>query len=335
MVQVLFHIGMGKTGTTSIQAALDQSDAALQKSSCSYLGMWMDFLGREFSGPGGFANFLALDPKLKIRQAEKFYEYLLTESKRGATEKFIISNEGFLTRLNKMKPFFKRLEQLVELRLVAYARPVKSWLPSACSQWGVLHKTNSGPIENLHVAGERMISQYSVINDWDRLFGKSFCLRQFDSGKDILEDFSQVIGVKISAGAKKRQVRLPVAEQMLRASFNNQVQGISLPKDFDEIIKGRRGGDLPSGLEEKFEFLFDYSSLAPVIEKHKSEIQAIEKKFGLDLMSGSLPEMHEYREREIINFIVGNLMDIVSSHALEIERLKAKIEELESFPNTM
>ena len=41
MHDLLFHIGMGKTGTSSIQYALDSSADRLAAKGVRYLGMWM------------------------------------------------------------------------------------------------------------------------------------------------------------------------------------------------------------------------------------------------------------------------------------------------------
>lgn len=49
-MKIVFHIGMGKTGTSSIQAALSQNAGELRKQGALYLGMWFDRLDPSYKG---------------------------------------------------------------------------------------------------------------------------------------------------------------------------------------------------------------------------------------------------------------------------------------------
>lgn len=329
MIEAVFHIGMGKTGTTSIQKALGESQAALEAAGICYLGMWMDLLGPEFEGGAGFRAFARQTPEQYAALAEHFAAALEEKAAETGATRFIVSNESYLTRIRSMAPFFAALAERIDLKVLAYARPVGSWLPSACSQWGILHKTNSGPVSTLPEVAERMIRQYDSVAAWHDLLGERFELRLFDSGTDILGDFSAAAGVPLAASGRKRNARLPQSEQVMRAAFNNQFDTDMTPDKFDRMMLPKSRGDLPRALSEKFAFLFGYEQFRPVIESHAAKIGEIEERFGIDLLSAPVPPSPEYDHRQTSDEIIGALLDIVSRQSRQIQNLTGRIRRLE------
>ncbi|WP_138469414.1 hypothetical protein [Poseidonocella sp. HB161398] len=330
MAEAIFHIGMGKTGTSSIQAALRDSPAALRAGRARYMGMWMGQLDTAFEGLAGFNRFRDQDASSHRRLAETLARQLGDLAEREDATRFIFSNEAYLPLLENFRPFFERLAERIDLRVVAYARPVGSWLPSACAQWSVLHKTNAGPVESLAEAGDRMMAQYAPITGWIDLLGERVTLRLFERGIDPLADFSELIGIKLGSDGLERQARLPLSEQMLRAAVNNQVDAPCLP-DFAEatFLPKKRRGRMPLALSERFRFLFDNSQFAPVIERHAPMLREIEARTGIDLLSAPVPDAPAYDPAVIEDEIIGSLLDIASRQSVQLRRAERRLNDME------
>ncbi|WP_172327643.1 hypothetical protein [Mangrovicoccus sp. HB161399] len=330
MAEAIFHIGMGKTGTSSIQAALLGNSAALEAARTRYMGMWMEHLDPAFGGFAGFLKFRDQPQENFAPQAERLARMMEEAGRDGGPQRFIFSNEAYLPLLGTFRPFFAALAELVDLRIVAYARPAGSWLPSACAQWALLHKTNAGPIETLGEAGTRLMVQYEPIPQWHDMFGDRMVLRLFHQGIDILEDFSTVIGVPLGSDGFQRQARLPISDQILRAAINNQMQPPCLPDLAERVYLPQPRGGLTGSVSGKFRHLFDNSQLRPVIDAHAPMLREIEAKTGIDLISEPIAPTPAYDAGLVADELIGSLLDITARQALQLRRSEKRIGELET-----
>ncbi|WP_138468048.1 hypothetical protein [Poseidonocella sp. HB161398] len=329
MIQVIFHIGMGKTGTTSIQSALSKSTKELKHADCRYVGTSIEDLGHDIGNPYIFSDFLTQPQGKYPELAKQFAAALNLVHTKDGTTRFIISNESYFTRIKTLSPFFISLADFVNLSVVVYARPVGSWLPSACSQWGNLHKTNAGPIRSLPQIASRLIRQYSSLSDWRNALGDVVNVRQYHQKKNIVEDFSLATNVPLHFADQKRNIRRRQSELILRAAFNNQFEGKTTPREFSKVFRIQSPGHLPTSLSDKFRFLFDYDQLSVVIEKYTDQIRRIEKEFDLDLLSTPISNPPNYDQNGLVNEIIGELIDITSRQSIQIDDLLKRIEKLE------
>jgi len=76
--KLIVHIGMGKTGTTSIQRALRISTKELDSKGVKYLGMWFEFERDSFVGTKETVKFFKLD------QGNRFWK---SENQKGEHKK--------------------------------------------------------------------------------------------------------------------------------------------------------------------------------------------------------------------------------------------------------
>ncbi len=329
MAQAIFHIGMGKTGTTSIQVAMRDNPAVLAAAKVRYMGMWMERLDPAFDGFAGFVKFSREPAERFPAHAQRLAGILREIERTEGVERFIFSNEGYMPFFDRFHPFFAALAEQIDLKVVAYARPAGSWLPSACAQWALLHKTVPGPIETLEAAGTRLMEQYRPIPQWLDLLGDRMTLRLFHRGIDILEDFSEQVGFRLSSDGAPRQARLPISEQILRASFNNQIQPPCLPDMAEQVFLPKPRGGLTGSVSTKFRHLFDMSQLVPVIEAHAPMLREIGGRAGIDLLSEPVSPTPEYNGGLVADELIGSLLDISALQSLKLRQAEKRILDLE------
>ena len=329
MHDFLFHIGMGKTGTSSIQYALDLSADRLAAKGLRYLGMWMGAVRPEFDGFAGFQSFLALDPSGMAAAADALIAALDADPANRGGGRFVISNEQFLENAQVLVPFFRRLSERARVRLVIYARAPESWLPSACAQWGLLHKTNVGPIQPVATVARRLIAQYDSLRDWHAAFGDQVLLRIFDPKVDVVADFGTLIGVDLRAPARNLQVRPSRAELLLRAAFNNSRPGMSLPDDFDLLKLEAQPAGTAVTLSDKYRRAFDYDAIPAIIAERQGVFDEIDRAFGVKLRGQSTEPSPPLDLAALSDEVIGSLMDIVGVQAAQLVDLRARVERLE------
>ena len=174
-LKATFHIGMGKTGTSSIQAALSECSEVLLDGKSQYLGMWPTFINENFAGPKGLSRFIRASSDEKTQFALGFLKKCKDENSQSGVDHFIFSNESLFTNGQRLAPFFDTLISKMDVNFVAYIRSPESWLPSAYTQWGLRHKKHSGKIRSFQdVCGDDIINDYGCIKFWHETYGNMF-----------------------------------------------------------------------------------------------------------------------------------------------------------------
>lgn len=90
MVELVLHIGMGKTGTSSIQDALQQNALKLSGHRTEYLGMWFTAVDARFEGLSGQKLFFRSPPDQLTAYADQFADFLLARTSQTGNARFII-----------------------------------------------------------------------------------------------------------------------------------------------------------------------------------------------------------------------------------------------------
>jgi hypothetical protein len=80
--RLIVHVGMGKTGTTSLQKALQESEEVLRAQKSAYLGMWLKFGQEVLAGTKKTQAFFGLDEATLRDHAKAFSAMLRSEQKR-------------------------------------------------------------------------------------------------------------------------------------------------------------------------------------------------------------------------------------------------------------
>ena len=116
MIEVIFHIGMGKTGTTSLQHVLRSSHDVLQSAGIRYLGMWQELISEKYCDYVGFQGFRQLPVDQQPAAAERLVHQLTRLASQDGIDRFLFSNEQYFENIDHLHPFFERLRQFVTVR---------------------------------------------------------------------------------------------------------------------------------------------------------------------------------------------------------------------------
>lgn len=334
MIEVIFHVGMGKTGTTSLQHSLEASADVLLEARTCYLGMWQDLISETFAGYAGFQTFRHLPDDEQRNAADKLAERLLELAATTGVTRFLFSNEQYFENVDQLHPFFERLQSHVNVRFFVWVRPVTSWLPSACAQWGILHKTNAGPVRPFVEQADRLIQQYRYLPKWTQRYGKSVKIWQFRDGTDPVADLAAEIGVPLFVPAVRRQTRPDPVELLLRAAFNTQFDDPVLPEVFNEALGRHQTLTTAQGLKAKAEVLLSRDAIPAVIARHRDLLERASAVTGFDVIGTPDAARQDDRTSALADLVLGRAIEIIAGQARDLADLRARLEALEArLPN--
>lgn len=327
-MRIVFHVGMGKTGTSSIQQALAANKAALAARHAHYLGMWFNEIAPRFRGYAGLAAFAAEPAEAQQRHAEAFLAACARhDPAEDAT--FILSNEGLFGHSAHLAPFFQALIAVAQVRFIVYVRPPRDWLPSAFTQWSIYHKQQKGPIQPFHERARQLIGQYHGVSGWLDNFEPHLLIRRFDKTTDIVADFADALGLPLEPLQQRSLERSEPAEVVLRALYNGRFESPTLPERFDnQMFNTRRNAVTP--LKQVMDLCFAYEEMDEIIGERRTLFDAIARRTGINLLdeggvaSAPPPAADAVRER-LLDYVIA----ISIEQSLRINRLERRLEALE------
>ncbi len=326
-MKVIFHIGMGKTGTSSVQTALRQNQDVLEAHDACYLGMWFDFIDPAFNHVDGFQAFAHQTPDALSACADTFIESL---EEKGHTL-YIHSNEGLFGLADRMKPFFSALiEKGVDLSLIAYIRPPHDWLPSAFTQWNIRHKQQKGPVQTFAQRAPTLLGVYAAAKIWHENFPDHFEARLYDKGTDVVSDFAGVLNIPLVPPANRSLERTTDAETVLRALFNDRFEPPVLPELFNNtVMSGHRG--LPRTIDDMIDRTLEFEGLDQIVADRADIFTYIKDEIGLDLRADTPSGPRRAVDHEAIHHkLMDYLVFITLEQSLQIRRLKKEMGDLKA-----
>lgn len=328
MAQIVFHVGMGKTGSTTIQRVLQKNPGALAAAGYDYLGTWQGLIKPEFNEFEGFQSFLRQTPDQLIASAEALVAAIGRIGDETGVQKFILSNEQYLENVARLADFFKIIAAKADLQIIIFVRSPARWLPSAYIQWGVAHKTNPGPVRPFATKARELMRQYEFVRQWRELFGSAVTVLTFDDSVDVVQDFAEVLGLTLPAETARQQTRPPIAETLLRAACNTSQQSMVLPDLFNTIRAQYLPPGTPARLSQKFEHIFNVDTIPAILAEHRETLSYIERECAIT-MTGPIPAAPQYDLADLTDELLGTLVSMVFGQAHEIRELRTRLDKLE------
>ena len=252
MVKLVVHIGHGKTGSSSIQRSLLEATKQLELQGIKYLGLMLEH-ARNASRPvwqvrTGSDRFF---DQTIATQANQELSTVLEEELKQLTDQGVAtaiwSNEWLLERPNHTLPALKGLrDKGFEIEFQCYVRRHDKWAQSAYTQWGLKHKSYTGPILDfpdwLMVFGERQFQFSPSLSIWDEAFGDRLSVFNFDSAGDVVQHFLQANGI-FNIPSLNENVSADPIFVAAQTVFNSRKAAPVLPLAFETILKTTERGD--------------------------------------------------------------------------------------------
>lgn len=327
-MKILFHIGMGKTGTSSVQQVLQQNPEQLAEQKAEYLGMWFNLIKPSFQGHVGLRDFFQSSDEDIAGFARSFAEILRTRAATNGTELFLFSNEALFGHVHKITPFLSELQaQGIEVDLLAYMRDPHAWLPSAFTQWGIRHKHASGPIQPFGERARTLIHHYDAIQIWHKNFPGLLRLRRHETGIDVVQDFAQAAGITLETGPKRYLERAEDAEVLMRALYNNRIKGEALPERFNRLVINTNRGPVPSA-SEMAERCFVMEGIDEIVEERRDLFTFIRDTFGFDYLNGSAKERPPVDSAALQTRLLDFLIETTFQQSDRITHLERQLRDL-------
>ncbi len=333
MRNIIFHVGMGKTGSTTIQNALAANTSALATARQLYLGCWMDAVHPDFDGFSGFQKFLRQSPDALVSSAHALLAAVQARGDETGAHTFILSNEQYLENIPVLSDFFRIIAAHAALKIVIFVRPPATWLPSAYTQWGIVHKTNPGAVQPFGVKARQLMRQYDFIREWRETLGGAVNVIPFEEAVDTSREFANFLGVEMQSETARHQTRPAPAEILLRAACNNARPRMVLPDAFNRLRQHIPAGT-PSGLAAKFAHVFRYEEIPQILAENMETLSYLEREFGMDMQRSGHPPAPSFDPPALVDELLGSMLDLLFSQAYQIEQLTARLDTLEKTGST-
>lgn len=254
MKHLVVHIGTGKTGSTAIQAYLRKNKLENEKAGVYYWGLNLEHA--PITTEYGWRKPDGIGILQRMPEADACREVTagLMEALLAAEDNSLIvwSNESIYEKPGIFIPAIlsSAVNAPVEIKAIAYARNVRSYLRSAYTQWGIKHKTYTGKIKGFKEWTQGSLGFLSYgqkLQKWHFELKSRFDLVNYDSVDNVVNDF------RLRAGLVEKGVDIPsVAREYsspsdihlaLFALYNNSFTQPVLPRDVSNLLKHNKCND--------------------------------------------------------------------------------------------
>lgn len=326
-LELVLHIGMGKTGSSAIQKTLRESSNILRSQKTKYTGMWLDT--EERGSRPSYQDFFHADSTTWAERSRDFLNVMMEQAASDGFKTFIASNESFFHHADSFKVFVDEMRNHCDVRVCAYARNPINWLPSAYSQWGIRHKTMNGEIPAYPELAKQFVHQYETLMEWPELLGDITDIFFYDDYDDVVKHFFEYCGLPRDGEKEAFYTRSEPVESLLRALFNNRFPASVRPERYNTVIgKHVRGG--VTSIDEAVGKYLDYSNTEQIVKENQHIFDRFEEVTGLNLLKGKAnakkTEDVEGLRRRLFDFVI----EIVIAHSMNIRALDKRLSDFET-----
>lgn len=259
--RLLLHIGIGKTGTTSIQDMLLNNQARLAEH-----GVLYPKTGIVQFGHHGLA---ILDEQTFSAKTHALYQGLLKEIRNSSCHTVLISSENYsFMTAGYINDLANSLQEF-EVKIVFYVREQIKLFASSYLEWLKVGKEHQGSVKKFFELHKNSFDFARRIAPWEDAFGQeNIMVRLFEKrivGEDVCNDFLAFLGFEFALKLPKEQANPSLAEECvdlvhyldgldLEAEQRRQI--ITYLLDISQHLKQARGKPLfePEYKEYIYEF---------------------------------------------------------------------------------
>jgi len=335
-MNIIVHIGHGKTGSSSIQSTLLKNSLELVAQGFFYTGLNFEHMASKnflWQRADGW-NDLLYSPQDRVDvELVSIISQVIDEARAKDCHTIIWSNESLFGHHALVGNAIEHIRaQGHEFHVVGYIRRHDSWALSAYKQWGLKHKTYPGKIKTFD---EWMATQNirfaGALHLWASGNWVRFSVRNFDACNDVVEDFLGFCGIDFSSLEIIRENDSPSLVALgLWTIFNSQFDGEVLPKELNSFLM--QYGLIGSSIEhvDMGALLPDSKALKAVLDERLGDINALNeylKASGqppLDITpnDGVLEPITE-------SIILSALLKVVKDQNEQLKNLQQRLSQLE------
>jgi hypothetical protein len=281
-MKLLVHVGVGKTGSSSIQSALESSGEKLAAHYMKYLGIMLEHGLYEpkaaWQKTGGSLLFFMKIPEANaINQLKRVLKSEIQLHADSGLETLIWSNEWIGERADRVIPALKLVEsEGVDVEIVLYVRRHDRWIVSSYIQWGIKNKTYPGPIRNFDdwLKG-REFRYKAILQSWLDAFGEKVTVLNYDAAGDVTQHFFSRLG--IPGLETDRENVSPSTDRLAAwAVFNNRFSDAAPEQRFKQLLQRMDRTKQTSADVPKLEDLFpNAEQVAPLRDLYANDSQFV------------------------------------------------------------
>tara|TARA_B100000780_G_scaffold278284_1_gene251340 strand:- start:29140 stop:30330 length:1191 start_codon:yes stop_codon:yes gene_type:complete len=207
-MRFIIHLGLGKTGSTSIQHHFRQHFETLQQQGVLYAGLRFETLGKKEAWQRGAGTYTKLSEAELTNQFKHFATQYVAYAESINAHTIVLSNETFSTQLSRLKPFFDWLVANFAVEFSVYVRDIDSWLVSAYEQWGLKDTSKSRNVmtfEEFAKSGRHRIAGdcLNQLASFGYLAQTHVKNMHHAKNKDVTEDFFSTFNLPLIAPPQK------------------------------------------------------------------------------------------------------------------------------------
>ncbi|MGH1368270.1 MAG: hypothetical protein ACRBCL_06605 [Maritimibacter sp.] len=246
-MRLTLHIGLGKTGTSSLQAFLEHEGTFLKKHSLAYTGINLLRLGEAFhlKNQGQVNNDADLEQAIRtIEQAA---------GKMTGVDELIWSNESLSMGFSrgeiapKIHALLKDSKIISDVKVIMVVRRQDDWIESAYRQWALRHKLNRSarilsPME-FKTTVEKTMDYEALFQSWSVFGEEAVTLVPYDearAGRGIVDYFCKTYGMSYEDrfdDYDEVNPSLGVSQSYFIGVYASGFSRPVMPQEFEGLIK--------------------------------------------------------------------------------------------------
>ena len=326
-MKLIFHIGMGKCGSSSIQRwLLEGGPSSPLASRIISPGTWFDFIDPKYASVDGQERLFQSDDAALSEFFDRFVGYV---KGLDSNKTFVLSNESLFEKHNFLLKMLDVLGDSVEHEYVMYTRDPARWLRSAYLQWTVKHKTMHNKIPSPREDAARLLELFARARRTKEILGSRLTVRTVEEVGDVVADFAGVLGLPPPQTRLDEYASGSSEEYLFRGTLNDYFPEPMEPSRFDALSHNVRIDDLPdhrriaSSIEAAHEIDSFIHNMPEVWDNYEALLgRTMEKKSVSNTPDGSTQTKNIWQSNP-----TERMIDFLFAHVVELHERINRLEE--------
>ena len=348
-IELIVHIGAGKTGSSSIQGALRRNRDLLLDGSIRFLGQVLERTAqpKKYAWQAREEAGRFFRPDDEVERANQVADVLIEEfgaAENAEVTRYIWSHEAIARKGKFLIPALMKVqEQGVRIQIIYYLRRHDEWAKSAYVQWGIKHKGNVGRVRSFKEwMTPGYANHYDHLQTWLEAFPDMVKIRNYSAISDVVSDFSSALDLELKLEGMPRANTSPGNELLAAwAVYNSRADRPRKPHLFQSIAKRANLFANSPDLPPISELLPDAEDLGDVVEAVKQDAEALNKVIGeqggipLDFSSSKAIDnsFDQWKMNQVMLRLIFLLYDEVEKLNATADRQRERLNEIQDAAN--